>query len=143
MDKEFLPNGTTSSEAIEVLRLAFFRMVSVSTLMLFFACPPAGPTYSAASPPTSKSETMSSMLSSEMSSRGGRGGAFFARGSSFFLIEKPMKSPAMDYLRMASSSSSSGWSSVSDSSSSISYFCVGCLSAALLSCSFNVRRCMN
>ena len=142
MDKEFLPKGAISSEAIEELRLAFLRIVSVSTLM-FLSCPFYWPFYSGSSPPTSKSETMSSMLSSEMSSRGGRGGAFFFFGSLFLLIENPMKSPAIDCLRMASSSSSSGCSSVSDSSSSISYFCVGYLSAALRSCSLNVRRCIN
>ena len=141
MDKEFLPSGATSSEAIEELRLAFLRMVSVSTLM-FLACP-FGPICPGSAPSASKSETISSMLSSEMSSRGGRGGAFFALGSSFFYIEKPINSPAIDCLRMASSSSSSGWSSVSDSSSSISCFCVGYLSAALRSCSFKVLRCMN
>ena len=42
MDKEFLPRGATSSEAIEELRLAFLRIVSVSTLM-FLACPFDGP----------------------------------------------------------------------------------------------------
>ena len=107
MAKEFLPRGATSSEAIEELRLAFLRMVSVSPLM-FFTCPFDGPIYPGSTLSASKSETMSSMLSSEMSSLGGRGGAFFFLGSSFFCIEKPIKSPAIDCLRMASSSSSSG-----------------------------------
>ena len=109
----FSPLGP--SDAMDSLSwLAFFRIVSVSMLRLcallgFTAAPryiadfPTGAAFSA-----SKSETMSSILSSEMSSLGGRGGRFFSLGSSFLFIEKAMKRPAIDCCLRASSSSSSG-----------------------------------